>query len=287
MRPAADILVIGDALLDVAVAPGTEPRSGGDVRASVRIAAGGQGANVAVRLARRRLAVTLACAIGEDAAGSIVRDALAADGVMVDAAPTAQTGVVVIVVGPDGERTMFSQRVPLLPLDIGTPAAWTVVSGYALLEEHELRLDHRGRLAILGCSLPDGTAFDWWLRADEMRPDLVVLNADEARAIGADTATLALDASALVVVTEPDGVQAAFADPDMRVRRLEVRRVAPVDSTGAGDAFSAALIGDLRRAPWPIDEATLERGLASASAFAAQVAAVPGAQTRVPAEEPA
>jgi ribokinase len=287
MRPAPDVLVIGDALLDVAVAPGAEPRRGGDVRASIRMSPGGQGANVAVRLARRRLVVALACAIGGDAAGRIVRAALDADAVMVDAAPTDETGVVVVVVDPDGERTMFSQRVALLPLDVDTPAAWIVVSGYALLEPRDLRLNHRGRLAILGCALPDGTAFDWWLRADEMCPDLVILNADEARAIGSDAATLAVGAGALVVVTEPDGVQVARPDPEMPVRRIEVPRAAAVDSTGAGDAFSASLISDLRRGPWPLDEATLERALGAAAAFAAQVAAVPGAQTRVPAEEPA
>lgn len=289
MRPAADVLVIGDALLDVAVAYEVEPHPGGDVPAAIRIAPGGQGANIAVRLARRRLAVGLTCALGPDAAGDLLRERLAVDGVMVDPAPTTETGVVVIVVGPDGERTMFSRRVPLLPLSIDATPAWTVVSGYALLEKGELRLnrDHPGRLAIVGCALPESAAFQWWLRADDLQPDLVVMNADEARAIGADAATLALDFAALVVVTEPDGAQVAYGDGDTPVRRIPFDPIAAVDTTGAGDAFAASLISDLRKTPWPLDDAMLDAALAAAAAFAAQVASVPGAQTRVAAEEPA
>ena len=47
------VVVIGDATLDVTVAPAEPMRHGGDVAAAIRLAPGGQGANVAVRLARR------------------------------------------------------------------------------------------------------------------------------------------------------------------------------------------------------------------------------------------
>ena len=285
MRDAADFLVIGDAVLDVAVAPEDESRPGGDVPAAVGAAPGGQGANIAVRLARRGVPVRLACAIGEDVAGRIVRHALSAEGVLLEAAGTGGSGVVVILVAADGERTMFSRRIPLLPLSFDTTAAWTIVSGYVLLEDGELRLNDRGgRIAVVGCSLPDGAASDWWLRAASLRPDLVIMNADEARAVGDDAAKLALHAAAIVVVTGPDGVNAAYPNPELAVRRVGIDRVAAADTTGAGDAFAAALVAELREPPWPPSPATLDRALAAAAGFAVEVTQVPGAQTRVPGE---
>ena len=288
MRPAADALVIGDALLDVTVTPEAEPRRGADVPAAMRVAPGGQGANIAVRLARRGLVVRLACALGDDAAGTVVRDALLAEGVGLEAAPAAETGIVIILVAPDGERTMYSRRVPLLPLGVDATAAWTVVSGYPLLEDGDLRLtDRGGRLAVIGCALLEGDASDWWLRAHELLPDLVVMNADEARMVGADARTLALEAGAVAVVTQADGAQAAFPHPDMHVRSVRVETVPGNDTTGAGDAFAAALLAELHHQPWPPSATALDGALANAAGFAAQVARVPGAQARVAAEGPA
>jgi ribokinase len=285
MRDASEVLVIGDAVLDVAVAPEDEPRPGGDVPAAVGAAPGGQGANIAVRLARRGVPVRLACALGEDVAGRIVRHALSAEGVLLEAAGAGGSGVVVILVAADGERTMFSRRIPLLPLAFDTTAAWTIVSGYVLLEDGELQLNDRGgRTAVVGCSLPEGAASDWWLRVESMRPDLVVMNAEEARAVGGDAARLALEAAALVVVTRPDGVEAAYPNPELAVRRVGIDRVAAADTTGAGDAFAAALIAELREPSWPPSPPVLDRALAVAAAFAAEVTRVAGAQTRVPGE---
>lgn len=288
MITATDALVIGDAVLDVTVVPEGEPRAGSDVPAAVRVGPGGQGGNIAVRLARRGFAVRLICALGDDLAGRIVRDALLGDGVRLEQAPIAETGAVVILVSPGGERTMLSRRVPLLPLNADASSSWTVVSGYPLLEEPELRLSARaGRLAVVGCALPEGAAADWWRRADTLRPDLVVMNADEARAVGADVARLALEAATLVVVTGPDGVEAAYPNPAVPVRRVRVDRVPAADTTGAGDAFAAALIAELREPPWPPSPVMLDRALAAAAAFAAEVTRLPGAQTRVPGESKA
>jgi sugar/nucleoside kinase (ribokinase family) len=60
---------------------------------------------------------------------------------------------------------------------------------------------------------------------------------------------------------------------------------AAVDATGAGDAFSAGLIAALVDEDWPPDAARLETAMASAAELASAVAAVPGAQGRVAAEE--
>jgi ribokinase len=285
MRPSAEILVVGDALLDVYVAPSEPMRSGGDVPAVIRIGPGGQGANVAVRLARRGVRVRLACALGDDASGRIVREALEADRVALEIAPAEATGAVVILVDQDGERTMLSRRVPLLPRTLEA-APWTVVSGYALLEDDRLELHDAHRRAVLGCSLPVGAEEAWWRRADDFRPDIVFLNADEARAIGADARTLAAEAGTLVVVTGPEGATVTEMDPDTEPRHVSARRVPGVDSTGAGDAFAAAFLAEVH--DWPTWAGVdMDRALAAGMELAAAVAAVPGAQARVAGELPA
>ncbi len=288
------ITVIGDALLDVHVLPAEPPRPGGDVPAEIRLEPGGQGANVAVRLARQGLGVRLVCAIGTDASGDLLRGRLAADGVeLVDLGSDA-TGMVVVLRDATGERTMLSQRVPLGPRLAPAPVTddgWLVVSGYVLLEP-DAAVSGSGdspRRALLGCSLDAAQGEAWLTATRSLAPHVVVLNADEARVItGADgmPADLALRAAgrigALVVVTHASGAVAALGG-----RSLEVAAGATgsaVDTTGAGDAFAAGLIAVLARAPWPPSGDDLEGALSAGVELASAVAGVPGAQARVPGE---
>jgi sugar/nucleoside kinase (ribokinase family) len=57
-----------------------------------------------------------------------------------------------------------------------------------------------------------------------------------------------------------------------------------VDTTGAGDAFAAAVVAHLRERPWPPSPETLTAAMGEAVALAAQVTRVTGAQARVPLE---
>jgi ribokinase len=292
------VAVVGDALLDVTIDPSEPMRPGGDVPAAVRVGPGGQGANVAVRLARRRVAVRLACALGEDGAGRLVRDALEADGVRVDAAGTSATGAVALVIAAGGERAMLSQRVPVLPgVDLGALSHgidWLVVSGYALLEDGAIDFArrcaaHQTRRAILGCALPGDGVPAWRSAAGAAAADLLVLNVDEARALsGRDdlgealAATLAPELGELVVVTGPRGASAAGTDLRVTVDAA-ADGAGALDTTGAGDAFAADLIAAVG-ATWPPDADALRAAMSRALATAAEVVGVPGAQGVVPSE---
>ncbi len=290
------ITVIGDALLDVHVVPAQAPRAGGDVPAEIRLEPGGQGANVAVRLARQGLRVRLACAIGTDPAGDLLRDRLGADDVELVELATPATGAVVVLLDDRRERTMLSQRVPLARgiAQLAPPTdGWLVVSGYVLLEP-DAGVPGSGespRRVLLGCSLDPADATGWLERARSLAPHLVVLNADEARVIGVDEGTpaelalvLAARLAAIVVVTHPAGATAALDGQSLEVGARSSGPV--VDATGAGDAFSARLIAAMAAEPWPPSRERLDRAMASAVSLAAAVARVPGAQTRVD-EEPA
>lgn len=282
MDSPADVLVIGDALLDVSAAPSEPMRPGGDVPAAIRVGPGGQGANVAVRLARRGIRVRLACALADDASGRMVRQALEAEGVVLDAAPADVTGAVVILVSADGERSMLSRRVPLLPRAVEA-APWTVVSGYVLLEDAELdlRADDHPAVAVLGSALPGDAAGKWLRRADALSPAVSFLNTDELRSLGGDARSLR--GLGLVVVTGPGGATAVHPERNLQQHRAAASRGPAVDTSGAGDAFAAAFLSELHgQRTW--SDADIDRALAAGLDLAAQVAGVAGAQTIVPLE---
>lgn len=289
------ILVVGDALLDLSIMPAEPMRPGADVRASVTVAAGGQGANVAVRLARHGVRARLACGLADDGAGRLLRDALEAEGVSLEAVGVPATGSVAVIVGSDGERTMLSQRAPFVeeldPARLAAGAQWLVVSGYALTESGSAAFAARcaaapARRAILGCALPPGAAPEWLHHAGAAQPHLLIVNRDEAAALleprdaGADAAReLASRLGAIVIVTAVD--RAAGAGSGMTVAVAGRPAAAPVvDATGAGDAFAAVVLGELG-SRWPPSAGRLGEAIESGLALARQVVAAPGAQARV------
>ena len=281
----APVVVVGDALLDVRAAPEADPRRGADVPARIAIAPGGQGANVAVRLARRGVPVELVTGLADDMAGRLLHAALDAEGVTVRAVAVPATGSVVVIRDAGGERTMLSQRAPfahaLDPGAVSTPG-WLVLSGYLLLEVEARRLarqaaDAAARRVVLGCAVGDELVAAWRAAAADARADLLVLNRDEA-------ARLAPAPDANVAVTDPGGATIRVGGTTVTA---SAAAVPVVDTTGAGDAFAAALIAALRLAPWPPAASVLRAAAAEAVALAGLVAGADGAQSHVASERPA
>ena len=291
---ATQVTVIGDATLDVRAVPLVPMRPGGDVPATVTLGPGGQGANVAVRLARRGVRTRLVCRIGDDAAGALVRAAITGDGVEVVDLGAPFTGTVVVLLDAVGDRTMLSQRLALLE---GRPpsaslfeADWLVVSGYVLLERNSGISTAGGsmRRVVAGCSLDPASAGDWADAARSLHPQLVVLNADEARVLVADgdpselSRRVGAATGAVVVVTEASGATAVLGD---RVVRADAEPgAASLDTTGAGDAFTAGLVAELLEQPWPPSAEQLSTALQAAGELAAAVTRTAGAQGRVAGE---
>jgi sugar/nucleoside kinase (ribokinase family) len=280
------VVVVGDALLDVVARPSGPMRPGADVLAEIRIGTGGQGANLAVRLARLGgLTVELVCGLGGDPAAAIVLDALEADGVTVSPVTVDATGTVVILIDADGERSMLSQRAAFAAAAearIQRDADWMVVSGYLLLEPDAPALARSlaarpGRRVLVGCTVP-GDPAAWVAAAFALAPALTVLNRDEAAALSATPGF----AGGGLVITDAEGAAATIDGVTAEVRRPDGEPA--VDTTGAGDAFAAGLIASLAREAWPPSEAELERALAAAAELASAVARTPGAQGRIPAE---
>ena len=289
-----DVVVVGDLATDVVVLLEGDPAPGSDRPAAIRSRGGGAGANVAVHLARLGTPVTFAGCVGVDAvAGGLVAE-LADAGVTpaVRTVPGAATGTIVSLVEPGGDRSMLADRGANLSLEaadipVPAPRGHLHVSGYTFFSPGPRAAALAALAAALaaGCTVsvdPASTGplaahgVDRWL-ADTAAATLVLPNEDEARLLtgcpdpAAAARSLASRHPVAVVTLGPEGALWAAAD------RLVHRPAHPatlVDTTGAGDAFTAGLLSVWLADPDGDPATALEAGLAQAAAVVAR----PGAR---------
>jgi ribokinase len=247
--------------LDVVVRLNEPLSHGADAIAVTHAGAGGQAANVAAWAAELGADARFIGKRADDAAGRVVDEQLRARRVeLVGPVVSGRNGVVVSVVGPDGDRTMASDRgvaPELAPAELDE--AWFAdadvlhLSGYSLMrtpiDEAALRAAELARTAGATISI-DLSAWtrirDFGPRAfreriEELGPDLVFANEPEWEIVGgayalARTAVIKRGARGITVVGEMETDVAGVA-------------VDVVDSTGAGDALAAGfLVGGPRLA---------------------------------------
>lgn len=264
--PSPHVLVLGDLLLDVVVAPAGPLLRGSDVAGRVRLRQGGSAASTARWLARLGARSTLVTAVGRDPAGRALVRALRRDGVGVRAARVggAPTGRVGVLVDPDGERSFVTDRGAadrLRPSHL-RPAWFGSLDGvhlpiYSLLGDPLGRAARRAivlaRAAGAPLSLDLSSIGPLMARGRrsaaalvrEARPDLLLANAAEAEAlIGPGRPLEALLALAPAAIVKSGAGAIVLSALDARRSRVEVRarRVAARDTTGAGDAFDAGAL---------------------------------------------
>lgn len=293
-RPAPVCTVVGDVATDVVVVLAGEPAPGSDRPARIRTRGGGAGANVAVHLARLGTAVRLVGCVGDDPPGAGLGADLAAEGLTaaLRVVPGTPTGTIVSLVETDGQRSMLADRGANLALaaeDVeGADLAGHLhLSGYTLLDPRPRAagLAALARAAAAGATIsvdPASTGpltaygVDRWL-ADTAAATLVLPNADEARLLTgcpdpADAArALATRHPVAVVTLGAEG--ALWAGGDVLVHRPALP-TSVVDTTGAGDAFTAGLLAAWLTDPGIDPAAALDAGLARA----ADVVRRPGAR---------
>ena len=260
------LLVVGSANMDLVVKAPRMPVRGETVMggefSTVR---GGKGANQALACARMGAEVWMLGCVGRDAFGEALVAGLASDGVRCDLMrrhETSPSGIAVIIVEATGENSIVVAtgangeltaedvaRVPdfgsfdavLTQLEAPLPA---VEATLAAAREH-------GVLSLLDAGPPTAAARGLVGAADVLSP-----NETEAKALlglspGAefdplDAAERLLAAGAPRVVMKLGAEGALVAEPDRR-ERVPAFRVEAVDTTGAGDAFTAALAVSLAR----------------------------------------
>ncbi len=277
------MVVVGDLATDVVAVLAGEPAPGSDRPATIRSRGGGAGANVAAHLAGLGVPVVLAGCAGDDAAGAALLAELTAAGVglAVRTVPGAATGTIVSLVEPGGQRSMLADRGANLDLRAGDvpspgPGGHLHLSGYTLLDERP-RTAGLAALAAAraaGCTVSVDPASTGPLRAHGVQrwladigdADLLLPNADEARLLSGradvrDAArALARRHAAVAVTLGAEG--ALWASGDDLVHR-PARPADVVDTTGAGDAFTAGLLAVWLDGGEP--SAALDAGLARAA----------------------
>jgi sugar/nucleoside kinase (ribokinase family) len=299
------ITVIGDSTLDVTVRASEAPRPGGDVPAKISLSPGGQGANVAVRLARAGADVRLATAIADDAPGRLLATALEADRVALARLAAERSGLVISLLDATGERAMLSDRVTLDPTALGAACAgaqWVHCSGYALADDAtgDAVAEVLGSLTQTRVSAGGGSLLDDPARSARVRARiatagvaLLILGREEASALldrqlpslPAAADALAGAFSGVIAVVTGAAAGSAAAGPGFALSVPAVEQTVPaVDSTGAGDAYVAALIVGLLGMDWPPDLPRLRQAMERGARDGGLVSRVLGAQGRTPAE---
>ncbi|MGH3492487.1 MAG: carbohydrate kinase family protein [Sciscionella sp.] len=260
----SDIVVVGDAGLDVLASHTGGVPNGGDNRAVVRTAIGGAGANTAIWLAELGNAPTLVARIGADLAGSQVRQRLDESGVrpVLSTDATAATCCVVALIDESGERSMLADRGASALLDAAevTPAILAEarhlhLSGYVLLDPRSRRAGAEILRAARGAGLTtsvdpqaaaliqDASEFLEWVDGiDLLLPNEAELRALTGSAEPEHARALLVRVGAVVLTRGAAG--ACWIGPDGIVA-VPAPSVTCVDSTGAGDAFDAGLLDAL------------------------------------------
>jgi ribokinase len=243
------LCTLGDLLLDVTVRLAGELNLGADARAETRLGAGGQAANVAAWAASLGAGARFVGKRAADVAGRIAADELAGHGVEV-AGPVVEgrTGVVVALVGPDGDRTMASDRgiAPELTAEELEPA-WFYdrehlhLSGYILLREPGAGAASAAAAAVRAAGGGLSVDLASWASIRDFGPDRLLavlreLEPDVVFATERERETLGGDLSATWVLKRGPG---GFV---VSGREWPAVTAQAVDATGAGDALAAGFL---------------------------------------------
>ncbi|GLX52485.1 ribokinase [Streptomyces hygroscopicus subsp. hygroscopicus] len=299
-----DLLVVGSANADLVIGVERRPAAGETVLGGdLSTHPGGKGANQAVAAARLGARTALLARVGDDGHGRLLLDSLCSAGVDPAGVLTggAPTGVALITVDPSGDNSIVvspGANARLTPADVRA-AGGLLRSSRVVSAQLEIPLE---TVVEVVRNLPSGTRFV--LNPSPPRPlpaevlaacDPLIVNEHEARVIlgGSDSDTrtgsgigedpedwarglLAMGPRSVVVTL---GARGALVYDGSGATRVASVKVDAVDTTGAGDAFTAALA-------WRLGAGA---DLAEAAAYAARVGAAavtkPGAQESYPTAE--
>jgi ribokinase len=258
------VYVLGDLNVDVLLSIDSYPELGGDRRSEKLVMeVGGSATNSAILLSRLGLTTSLLACHGEGLFGQFARQALESTELNLThlrSEGQESTGLMFIPVTKAGQRTLFGQRGANhlyrhddLPDELSKGSALHL-SGYALLNSPQSRAAEvalkRARQA--GMFIAMDTAYEPPLIAPSaFRPiltglDLIVLGEEEARTLaGEEEIELAIEwllNQGIAIVALKLGSRGSQLYSEHGRFELPIIPVDVVDTTGAGDSFSGALL---------------------------------------------
>lgn len=249
------LAALGDLVDDIVVRLGGPVNEATDTRARIVRRRGGSAANVVEMAAGLGYPARFLGQVGSDAIGTVLLDELRQTGVDVGAVRRGgRSGTIIVLVDTRAERTMLTDRGACLELS-DPQRAW--LDGVSTLHVPFYSLTE-GALADSAVALI-GWAHELGVRVSidvssvavieqlgasrvtamlsVLRPDVVLANGDEGRALGIDAPI----AGAVTVVKHGADPVEVFADQDrFTVAVPALDQVS--DTTGAGDAFAAGFL---------------------------------------------
>lgn len=292
----ARVLCIGDVMLDVIAIIKTKINYGSDTPSKISTHGGGAAGNVASWSQVSGAATKIVARIGKDSAGTAVISEFDALGIEHDdcVVPGAQTGVVVVLVDPSGERTMFPETgansgLSLKDLPELKNIEVVYLSGYALLNEAsrpgvldmiaEIRKNNIpiffDPATVGGMSQVDINEIRSWLPL----MSVLFMNEEEATFLtGHSQLERALDAlllqapTAIIKCGSEGAIGKSSNGESIKILALPTH---VVDTTGAGDSFAGGFI-----ATW-LDNHDLKICMEAGAAAAARCVSIVGARPHV------
>ena len=295
----APVVVVGSINVDMIVRSERLPRPGETVvGGELMTAGGGKGANQAMAAHRLGADVRFLARIGKDGPGDFARNGFESEGLptrwlLVD--PSSPTGVALILVDRRGENVISvasGANARLSPDDVRA-AADAFEGARVLLAQLEVPIDTvrtaleiaraRGIVTVLNPA-PAGSVpndllrlVDWLTPNETEAAILSEIETVNRSSAGQVAKVLQERGPTSVVVTLGD--QGAVAVTSAGTFDVEPFSVEAIDTTAAGDAFSAGLAVGLARGMKPID------ALRYASAAGALTTTRPGAQPSLPTDD--
>lgn len=263
-----DVIALGDLNVDIIAHFPAYPTKGGDAFASsTEIHCGGSAANAAIALARLGVPTGLITRVGPDSWAAMALHCLESAGVDLgglqrDAAVV--TGLMYVVVTPDGERTILGYRGANALTDPGQIREAYIesgrllhLSGYALLTDPQrsaallaLEIACRHRLLITldpGMTISDAALDEMHMLLPAI--DILLPNLEEAQKLSGQRppeaciqALLARGSHLVMLKLGREGCVIGSGADVVHVPGFTVRTR---DSTGAGDSFAAGVIAGI------------------------------------------
>jgi len=285
---AASLLVFGDLNIDVIGHVDAWPVPGGEgLSPQLELNCGGVGANCALAIAPWGLKVRLLGCVGRDHFGDLLLDTLRKTGVEVGSVQRSSrslTGLLYINVTPDGQRTFFGSRGANQFMDPSQVPASSLLSssaahlvGYSFLNpgpektaRQILRQFHsRGKWVSFDVGMEPCKRIPKKILRLLPQVDLLFVSSEEAALLTGQSnegkSFLQFQRAGAKEIVMKLGKRGCLISDGGILREIPSFGVRAVDSTGAGDAFTAAFL-QARMRGWSTLEAALAANAAGAAA---------------------